>query len=50
MPEQSRDSVALQAGFLPQGREVITLECSTYDGVAWAGSIMAIKVDDIDFQ
>ena len=50
MPEHSRDTVSLQAGFVPQGREVITLECSTYDGLAWAGSIIAIKVDDIDFQ
>ena len=50
MHEKSSNGVTLMAGFVPQGREVITLECSTYDGTAWAGAITAIKVDTLDFQ
>jgi hypothetical protein len=42
--------VYLQAGFLVDGNETVTLECNTYNGAAQFGSIIAIKVDDIDFQ
>jgi hypothetical protein len=40
----------LQAGFVTEGEETITLECNSYDGQAEYGSIIAFKVDRIDFQ
>jgi hypothetical protein len=40
----------LQAGFVANGRETITLECNTYHGGCQDGSLIALKVDDIEFQ
>jgi hypothetical protein len=40
----------VQAGFVAKDRETVTLECNTYDGECRNGSVIAIKVDDIEFQ
>ena len=44
--------VYLQAAFRleEEGEAVITLECNTYNGAASYGSLIALRVDDIDFQ
>jgi hypothetical protein len=42
--------VYLQAGFIVSGQETVTLECSTYNGAAQFASIIAFRVDSIDFQ
>ena len=39
-----------QVGFISKGKETITLQCNTYNGAAEHGSILALKVDDIEFQ
>ena len=38
-----------QVGFTSRGKETITLECNTYKGVGTHGSIVALKVDQIDY-
>ena len=42
--------VYLQAGFVAEGRETITLQCNTYSGVASSASIIAVNVDHLFFQ
>jgi hypothetical protein len=45
-----RACVYVQAGVVDNGGGTVTLECNTFDGDAVSGSIVAIKVDHIDFQ
>jgi len=40
----------LQAPFTARHREVVTLEANTYDGFGHHGSLIALKVDQIDYQ
>ena len=42
--------VYLQVGFQVKGKETVTLECNTFKGVGNLGSVVALKVDEIDFQ
>jgi hypothetical protein len=48
--EEYRQCFYLQAGFVANGKETVTLECNTWKGEANDGSLIAIKVDNIDFQ
>ncbi len=48
--DNSMTCICVEAGFLANGRETITLVCNTYDGFAQQGAFIAFKVDDIDFQ
>ena len=43
-------TVFLRAGLQAKGNETVTLECDTYDGWARLGSIIALKVDTIEWQ
>ena len=42
--------LALQATLLSKERQSITLECHTYSGFAYSGSLVAFSVDSIDVQ
>jgi len=45
-----RTCIYLQSCFVAKEREVIALECNTYKGEASFGSLIAFRVDDIQFQ
>src|SRR5262245_10521739 len=46
-PEQC---YVVRAGLISSGHDIITLQCSTYNGTARNGSIVAWKVGRIDWQ
>ena len=50
LPEKGAVCLYLQVGFICEGEETVTLECNTYGGRAEHASIVALKVDDIEFQ
>ena len=50
LDEKGSVCLYLQVGFISNGEETVTLECSTYAGRAEMASIVALKVDDIEFQ
>jgi hypothetical protein len=50
LPGRDRICAYLQAGFVSKGKETITLQCNTYDGLAKDASIIAFNVGDIEFQ
>ncbi len=50
LPFNDPHCVYLQAGFVAEGRETITLQCNTFSGVANRGSIIALNVDHLFFQ
>jgi hypothetical protein len=50
LDEKGEICLYLQAGFVSEGEETVTLQCNTYAGRAERASIVALKVDDIEFQ
>jgi hypothetical protein len=40
----------LTAGLISKDHQTVTLECSTYKGIAYEGTIVALSVDDIQTQ
>lgn len=46
----NRTCMYLQGCLVAKEREVITLECNTYKGEASWGSLIAFRVDDVEFQ
>jgi hypothetical protein len=42
--------IYVQAGLIAKDIETITLECNSYNGRIRNGSIIALKVDEIEFQ
>jgi hypothetical protein len=47
---EARDYRTLQAGLNLREPDRVTLRCNTYNGNAWDGSIVAVKVDAIKHQ
>lgn len=40
----------VQGALAAEARETVTLECSTYFGTAMNGSLIALKVDKVEYQ
>lgn len=50
MPRIHYETFYLQAAFTAHEGDIVTLECNTYQGIAYEGSVIALRVDRIIVQ